>query len=95
MFRSFLIIFRELRNINDPQSAHGLHNMQNTHEYEARQYTMTLLQNANTGVHMNTLEKNYIQLRYHQNRLISEQHDEAHKPMFDPVNDLDMKHATT
>ena len=63
--------------------------------YRPLQDTMTLVQQASKGVHMNTLEQFYIQLYNHQNKLIPEQHAGDCNPLFQLVCDLRMKHTTT
>jgi len=46
---------------------------------------MTLLQYTSKVIYKNTLEQFYIQLHYHQNKLIHEQHAGDRNPLFELV----------
>ena len=86
--RRLKLRYKELKRYittSNPQSAYAYLILSNIHEYGLMETTMTLLHIEQKGKRMNTLENYYIQLFYHQGKMIKEQNCKEINPLFEVV----------
>ena len=79
---------------NNPQSAYALHILQNQHEYDQINSTMTLLKPLNNPTLFLSYKQYYIQSLHHEGKLIPEQNPGETNPLLQMAINPQPPHPT-